>query len=210
MVGGAKITFGIKPHICQRCSEGANKTLCTQDPGTPQRLSQTSCECLSVSCRDGGMAVATAGMGALPAADLGGAACGLGPRGGDCHHLHHGATEQTTHKLQNNYAKEVLALLQTFQGTQEICQPGDPARGLRTPREFDFGGQWGLSTELPQHWGDRLWGHRQQLVHRTQEGAAATPQSLRQACPGVSRSLGRRRGATVSPAGSGRSTAVLA
>ena len=95
-------------------------------------------------------------MGALPAADLGGAACGLGPRGGDCHHLHHGATEQTTHKLQNNYTKEVLALLQTFHGTQQMCQPGDLARGLRTPREFDFRGQWGLIPEFPQDWGDRL------------------------------------------------------
>ena len=29
-------------------------------------------------------------------------------------------------------------------------------KGLRTPREFDFEGQWGLITELPLDWGNRL------------------------------------------------------
>ena len=37
---------------------------------------------------------------------------------------------------------------------QRIFQPGDLAKGLRNPREFDFEGQWGLITELPQDW---LW-----------------------------------------------------
>ena len=32
---------------------------------------------------------------------------------------------------------------------------GIPAKGLRTPREFDFEGQWDLRTELPQDWGNR-------------------------------------------------------
>ena len=41
------------------------------------------------------------GTGALAAADLGGMAC----------EPHHRTTEQTTHKLENNYPKEVLALL---------------------------------------------------------------------------------------------------
>ena len=35
-----KIEFRIKPHICQRCSEGSNKPYVHQDPETPQRLSQ--------------------------------------------------------------------------------------------------------------------------------------------------------------------------
>ena len=35
-----KITFRIKPHTCQRCSEGSNKPCAHQDPETPQRLSQ--------------------------------------------------------------------------------------------------------------------------------------------------------------------------
>ena len=41
------------------------------------------------------------GTGALGAADLGSMAC----------EPYHRATEQTTHKLENNYTKEVLALL---------------------------------------------------------------------------------------------------
>ena len=44
------------------------------------------------------------GTGALAAADLGGTAF----------ETHHKATEQTTHKLENNYTKEVLTLLQKF------------------------------------------------------------------------------------------------
>ena len=44
-------------------------------------------------------------------------------------------------------------------------QPGDPAKGLRTLREFDFGGLWDLFAELPQVWGNRLLGgHNQNLV----------------------------------------------
>ena len=46
-----------------------------------------------------------------------------------------------THKLENNCIKEVLALLQKFYGPQQIPKPGDPAKGLRTPKEFDFEGQ---------------------------------------------------------------------
>ena len=61
-----------------------------------------------------------------------------------------------THKLQNNYTKEILALLRKFQELQQISQPGDLAKSLRTPREFDFGGQWDLITELTQDWGNRL------------------------------------------------------
>ena len=34
--------------------------------------------------------------------------------------------------------------------------PVDPAKGLRTPREFDFEDQWDFTTELPQDWGNRL------------------------------------------------------
>ena len=32
----------------------------------------------------------------------------------------------------------------------------DLAKELRPLREFDFGGQWDLATELPQDWGNRL------------------------------------------------------
>ena len=50
------------------------------------------------------------GTGALAAADLGGTAF----------ETHHKATEQTTHKLENNYTKEFLAVLQKFYGPQLI------------------------------------------------------------------------------------------
>ena len=42
--------------------------------------------------------------GVLAVADLGGVVC----------EPHHIATEQTTHKLENSYIKEVLALLEKF------------------------------------------------------------------------------------------------
>ena len=41
-----KITFRIKPHSHQRCSEGSNKPCVHQDTGIPQSLRQN---CLSVS-----------------------------------------------------------------------------------------------------------------------------------------------------------------
>ena len=44
------------------------------------------------------------------AADLGGTAWGTSPLGGGHHWLHHKASEQTTHKLQDNYTEELLAL----------------------------------------------------------------------------------------------------
>ena len=41
-----KIVFRIKPHSCQRCSEGSNKSCVHKDPETSQRLSRTVFECL--------------------------------------------------------------------------------------------------------------------------------------------------------------------
>ena len=76
-------------------------------------------------------------------------------RPGSLRVTHHRATEQTTHRLQNNYTKEVLTLLRKFVDPQQISQPRDLASGLRTPREFDFGGQWDLITQIPQDWGNR-------------------------------------------------------
>ena len=39
--------------------------------------------------------------------------------------------------------------LQVSDPSQKVSQPGYPAKGMRTPREFDFGGQWDLIRELP-------------------------------------------------------------
>ena len=46
-----------------------------------------------------------------------------------------------THKLQNTYVKEIILLFKKFQDPQQIFQPRDLAEGLRTSRDFDFGGQ---------------------------------------------------------------------
>ena len=61
-----------------------------------------------------------------------------------------------THKLQNNYTKEILTLLRKLHDSQQNSQPGDLAKGLRTPREFDFADQWNLITELIQDRRNRL------------------------------------------------------
>ena len=139
-------TFKIKSQTHQRCWEGANKTLCTQErrgrsSDPDKRLGQT-CLSVSVSCGSQGQQQPAAGAGALTA-DLGGAASGR-------------RQPQTTHKLENNYNKEVLTLLQKFQGPQQISQPGDLAKGLRIPREFEYESQWDLITEFPKDWGNRL------------------------------------------------------
>ena len=67
----------------------------TRDPARPAFV------CLGVSCRGTGHLWPAVGTGALATADLGGAAC----------EPHQRATKQTTHKLENNSAKEVLTLL---------------------------------------------------------------------------------------------------
>ena len=56
---------------------------------------------------------------------------------------------QTEEKLYRRTSVKVLGPQQTF-------QPGDPAKGLRIPRESDFEGERDLITELPQDWGNRL------------------------------------------------------
>ena len=52
--------------------------------------------------------------------------------------------------------QKIITLLRKFYDAQQISQLGDLAKGLRTLREFDFGGQWNLIIELPHDWGDRL------------------------------------------------------
>jgi len=64
-------------------------------------------KCLGVSCRGTGQQRPATGTGVLPAADLGHAVCGISPLGGGRHQPQHRATKHTTHKLQNNYTKEI-------------------------------------------------------------------------------------------------------
>ena len=96
---------------------------------------------------------------ALTATDLGGIAC----------EPHHRATEQTTHKLENNYTNKFSHCCESSRAHNTFPDLGISVR-LRTPREFDFEGQWDLITELPQDWGNRP------LCIRTQKKGTVTPQ----------------------------------
>ena len=69
--GRGKITFRIKPHTHQRCSEGSTKLCVHQDPETEPEL------CFTVSCGDTGQQSTAAGAGALGAADLSGVTINL-------------------------------------------------------------------------------------------------------------------------------------
>ena len=56
-------------------------------------------------------------------------------------------------------------------------QPEDLAKGLRTSRELDFGGHWGLITKLPQDWGNRhLEGTKKTLCAPGPRRKELTPQ----------------------------------
>ena len=81
-----------------------------------------------------------------------------------------------THKLKNNYTKEIIALLRKFWDPQEISQPGDLAKALRIPSEFDFRDQWDLITELPLDWGDSLLEGTKPCMHQDPETGTVTPQ----------------------------------
>ena len=86
-----------------------------------------------------------------------------------------------THKLQNNYAKEILTLLRKFEDPQYISQPADPAKGLRTPRNLILEvSPWETELDLPvrvqeslaEAWVDsgQLWGQShwiKQRVHKS-------------------------------------------
>ena len=58
----------------------------------------------------------------------------------------------------------------------QIFQPEDLVKGLRTPKDFDLGGQWDLITELPQDWGNRfLEGTNKTCSHHDPEEGAVSP-----------------------------------
>ena len=89
----------------------------------------------------------------LAAADLGGTECGLSPLGGGRHQLHCRAAEQTT----TNWRKITPKKFSHYcKSPQQISQPVDLAKGLRTPREFDNEDQRDLVTELTQDWENRM------------------------------------------------------
>ena len=59
-------------------------------------------------------------------------------------------TAEQLHQRNSHSVKKVL-------GSTTDFQPGDLEKLLRNPREYDFGGQWNLITELTLDWGNRLW-----------------------------------------------------
>lgn len=99
-----EITFRNKPRICQRCSEGSNKTLCT--PGC-RDLTETEPDLPLSVCllqRLGQQRSAT-GTGAVAAADLGGSACGINPQS------HQADDPQTGQQLYQRHSRTVEKVL---------------------------------------------------------------------------------------------------
>ena len=81
-----KILFRIKSHYCQRCSEGSNKTLCSNNTQRPHRdWARSTFQCLSVSWGGTGQRWPAVRKGALAEVDLGDAVCGKSPFGGGRH-----------------------------------------------------------------------------------------------------------------------------
>ena len=150
-----KIGFRMKPHTCQRCLEGSNKTLCTPRPRDPTE-SEPDLP-LSVFCRCTGQQRPARGTGALAAADLGGEACGISPLGGG----HYYPTIEPLSRWPTNcrtiIPKTFLHYCKSSRAHNRFPNLGSPAKGLRTPRKFDFEGQWDLITELPQDWETGSW-----------------------------------------------------
>ena len=95
----------------------------------------------------------------MATASLGQAASGKSPLGGHPHKPQHRAIQHTAHKLQGKKKCELgYCTVKKVLGPKEISQPVDPAKDMRNPREFDFGVQWNLITELPQDWETECWG----------------------------------------------------
>ena len=69
---------------------------------------------------------------------------------------------QTAEQL---YQRHSHAVKKVIGPTLLWVQPEVLAKGLRTPREFDFGGQWDLIRELTSDWWKTLGEHKQNTVH---------------------------------------------
>ena len=143
------------PHTRQRYSEGSNKILCDQDQGTPEKLSQTCLrvfECLLqrnvlavACCRGRGSVCSRPGSHSMwhktswrrspltPPKSL---------------QVHHPQTAEQLYQINSHTVKKFLGPTTDF-------QPGNLAKVLRRPREFDFGSQWDF-INLPWDWGNRL------------------------------------------------------
>ena len=109
---GAKSRLESNP-ITARDAWRAQRKPCAQQE-SPQTLRQTCLWVLSVSCGGTGQQWPASGAGALFVADLGHTVCGTGRLRRGRHEPRHRVAKQTTDKLQNNYAKEILALIRKF------------------------------------------------------------------------------------------------
>ena len=100
-------------------------------------------------------------------------------------------------------SKETLSFLGKFENSQQISQHGDLANGLGTSREFDFGGQWNLITELPQNWGNRLLEGTSKILCAPEPRRKEqwSHKRLSQTCLWVCRSLWQKCGLTVAYCG---------
>ena len=96
-----------------------------------------------------------------------------------------------THKLQNNYAKEILTVLRKILGPTTDFLTWGSSKGPEIPQRirlwrpvgFDYRTYTGLGKQT-------LGGHRQNLLcTRVQEKGAVTHKRLTQTCLCVSRSL---------------------
>ena len=97
-----------------------------------------------------------------------------------------------THKLENNYTKQVFALLQNFYGPQQISQPENPTKGLRTPQGIWLWKPMGYDYRTSIGRGKQtLGGYKQKLVHQDPGERSSDPTRdwarLAFECPEVSR-----------------------
>ena len=100
-----EIALRIKPHTCQRSSEGSKKKKKICEPG-PRDPTETEPDLpLSV-----GVSPAEASVSSGLSQEQGSGCI----RPGSYNITHHKSIEQMTHKLQNNYTKEILSLLRKF------------------------------------------------------------------------------------------------
>ena len=110
-VGGAKSHLESNP-IPARDTRGAPTKPCVyQDSVTLQRLSQNCVDCLLWKYRSAVAYCRGRGSGCR---NLDHTDCGISPLGGGHHEPYHTGIEQMTHKLQNNYTKEIIMLLRKF------------------------------------------------------------------------------------------------
>ena len=86
---------------------------------------------------------------------------------------------------------KVLELQLQHQSSQWIFRTvflyGDPAKGLRNPREFDFGGQWDLITVLSQDGETDSWRAQTKPCAHKEPGERSNTPTRDCVCPGVSR-----------------------